>query len=187
MQADWEIEIGGDAPVIDACWAGFVDLRQFPNQAGELAEVQTFPALGDALISLNAEHSPVWTAKCDVWIVDEVDRFEVDAPPEAAAHATACYVDLLPRSDQQWRFPARAIASCKQLCANLHGVPLRCCRADLVIRCALIAPEVSELGVTAYLTACGTSEHAARLQLELALAAFVDAVVCEAPPAQAHS
>ena len=27
MEADWEVEIGGGAPVIDALWPGFVDLR----------------------------------------------------------------------------------------------------------------------------------------------------------------
>jgi hypothetical protein len=30
MEADWEFEVGGDAPVIDALWPGFVDLRLSP-------------------------------------------------------------------------------------------------------------------------------------------------------------
>ncbi len=32
MEADWEFEVGGDAPVIEAHWPGFVDLRQNPEQ-----------------------------------------------------------------------------------------------------------------------------------------------------------
>ena len=27
MEADWEVEVGGGAPVIEAFWPGFVDLR----------------------------------------------------------------------------------------------------------------------------------------------------------------
>jgi len=38
MEADWEFEVGPDtaglaAPVIDACWPGFVDLRHNPERA----------------------------------------------------------------------------------------------------------------------------------------------------------
>ena len=32
MEADWELEIGGDAPVIEAHWTGFVDLRADPSE-----------------------------------------------------------------------------------------------------------------------------------------------------------
>ena len=40
MEADWEIEIGGDAPVIEAHWFGFVDLRIEPSRANELPETR---------------------------------------------------------------------------------------------------------------------------------------------------
>ena len=40
MEADWEMEIGGSAPVIDAFWAGFEDLRRSPERAGALPESQ---------------------------------------------------------------------------------------------------------------------------------------------------
>ena len=39
MEADWEFEVGGEAPVIEASWEGFIDLRnlrltqaQLPSQ-----------------------------------------------------------------------------------------------------------------------------------------------------------
>ena len=36
MEADWEVEIGGGAPVIDACWDGYVDLRFNPRMDSSL-------------------------------------------------------------------------------------------------------------------------------------------------------
>jgi len=33
----------------------------------------------------------------------------------------ACYVDLLPKSDQQWPTPPTIEAACKQLCAALRA------------------------------------------------------------------
>lgn len=177
MEADWEIELGGDAPVIDACWPGFVDLRQFPNRIAELPELSQLPALSATLLRLNDVHSsPVWTSKCDVWPVADFDSIELDATPEAARYAVACYIDLLPRSDQQWTLPEMAVAACETFCARLHSVPLTRCRADFIVRRAFITPDLQDLGITAYLTACGAGERAAFAQLAAALAAFADSV-----------
>jgi hypothetical protein len=114
MEADWEFEVGSDAeglaaPVIEAHWAGFVNLQRHLESARDLPESVLFPALAEALARLNA-------------------------------------------------------------------VPLRCCRADLVIRRAFIPPDLMELGVTAYLTSCGESPAAAAKTLEAALATFTDAL-----------
>ena len=49
MEADWEVEVGGGAPVIDALWAGFVDLRRQPERIEEIAEAGKFPALAPLL------------------------------------------------------------------------------------------------------------------------------------------
>ena len=113
MEADWEVEIGGDAPVIDACWDGFVDLRLDPRtdssplpdtylkRAQGLAESANLPGLSEALVQLNGLHSPAWTSKCDVWpILDtaDIDADELDAPQEDATFAWACYIDLVPHN-----------------------------------------------------------------------------------------
>jgi hypothetical protein len=175
MEADWEFEVGGDAPVIDALWSGFVDLRQHPGRARELQEAAGFPALAAALQELNAPRSPIWTSKCDAWQIagpDLVDPGELDAEPASATHATSCYIDLLPRTEQQWPLPAQAADWCKELCARLRTIPLACCRADLIIRRAFIAPDRNNLGVTAYLTACGASAAEAGRVLDAALTAF---------------
>jgi hypothetical protein len=185
MEADWEFEAGGDAPVIDACWSGLVDLRRAPEQAWNLPETAQFPALAEALARLNVAASPVWTSKCDLWPhleAGEFDPDELDAPPGCSAHAMGCYIDLLPGSGQQWLPPDRAAAWCKRVCVLLRAVPLRCCRADFVIRRAITTlnptdPERVDLGITAYLTSCGASPAEAARTLEAALAAFADALL----------
>ncbi len=179
MEADWEFEIGGDAPVIEGYWPGLVDLRQAPEQARHLSEAAQFPALSDALVKLNAAASPVWTSKCDVWpLIDsaDFDPDELDAPPESAAHGAGCYIDLLPRCDRQWPTPDVAATACKRICELLHAVPLRCCRVDLIIRSAFVTPDVDDLGITAYLTACGASRADAARALRDALDAFAGAL-----------
>jgi hypothetical protein len=179
MEADWEFEVGGDAPVIDACWSGFVDLRLAPERAWGLVEVGEVPALAAALERLNSPGSQVWTSKCDFWPElgrAEFDPDELDAPPGSSAHAVCCYVDILSRDDRRWPLPHLAEAACRHLCDLLATAPLRCCRIDLVIRRATIIPDRMELGVTAYVTACGSTPKQAMDALGTALAAFADAL-----------
>jgi hypothetical protein len=184
MEADWEFEVGPDAaglaaPVIEAHWEGFVDLRSHPERARQLPQAAQFPALGETLARLNAADSLVWTSKCDYWPhleAGEFDPDEMDAPAGSATHAMGCYIDLLPTSGQQWALPAMAEKACKRICGLLHAVPLGCCRVDLVIRRAFITPDGMDLGITAYLTSRGESSAAATTTLEAALAAFTDAL-----------
>lgn len=181
MEADWEVEVGGGAPTIEAHWPGYVDLRRSPEQAWHLPEAARLPALAEALAKLNAAASPVWTSKCDFWPVVEPCEFdpdELDAPPGCCAHASGCYIDILPRGEGHWDLPAKAAAACKDVCGLLRAVPLRCCRVDLIIRGAATdqnladATWLDEFGVTAYLTACGLSPAEAAVTLDAALAAF---------------
>jgi hypothetical protein len=179
MEADCEFEVGGDAPVIDTLWPGFVDLRRTPEQARHLPEAAQLPALAEALAKLNAAASPVWTCKCDFWPrlkADELDAGELDAPPGCIAHAMGCYIDLLPRDGQQWAQPAIAAAVCKRVCSLLHAVPLGYSRIDLIIRRAFITADRMDLGITAYLTSCGSSSAEAERTLAAALMALTDAL-----------
>jgi hypothetical protein len=187
MEADWEVEIGGDAPIIDACWDGFVDLRFDPRvrleayliRAQGLAESANVVGLAEALVQLNGRRSPVWTAKCDVWPVpdgDALDAGELDAPWDEAAHAWACYVDLLPKSDQQWITAEMALRWCKTWCERLQAIPLTHCRVDLIVRRAMITPDLMDHGITAYLTACGPSSESANAALGRTLATFAHTI-----------
>jgi hypothetical protein len=180
LEADWEVEIGGGAPVIEGRWQGFVDLQRFPRRVRQLVEIHELPGLADALKRLNGHSSLVWTSKCDVFGNvgrDEFDRDELDAPPGCDRYATALYIDLLPKSDEPWHTREKAVAACKRICNQLHEVGLRCCRVDMVLRRAHITRYAKELGITAYLTACGISTAQAKAVLSLALDAFADAVV----------
>ena len=195
MEADWEVELGGDAPVIEAYWPGLVDLRMHPEQARMLPEAQQLGGLAETLVRLNANTSPVWTSKCDVWEVDEFDPDELDAPLDSATHAIACYIDILPKSYEQKESHASMVAACKGLCVRLHAVAMRCCRADLIIRRAIMTKMGravmidggEDLVVTAYVTACGSSIGEARAVLRSALDAFADAVSSVGQPADAAS
>jgi hypothetical protein len=177
MEADWEFEIGGDAPVIEARWQGFVDLRADPSRAGGLAEASQLPGLADVLTRLNSTESPVWTCKTDVFVPDQIDPDELDASRVEGSHKIACYVDVLARDDRQWDIPLKAERACRELCARLRDIPLRRCRVDMIIRRAHNRPDENDLGVTAYLTACGETESDAKSRLADCLSLFSQAIV----------
>lgn len=176
MEADWEIELGTSAPVIDASWAGLVDLRASPERVHEITETHLLPGLADALVRLNARTSTVWTAKCDVWRVEEaIDPFELDAEPDETTVAMACYIDLLPRSDRKWHLPVLAAAACRAIAERLRAIDQRACRVDLIVRLAQVAADSQALGITAYATACAVDERSAQVRLAAAVAALTDA------------
>jgi hypothetical protein len=181
MEADWEFEIGPDAPIIDAHWEGLLDLAAHPEHAINLSEVADFPQLAEALVRLNGPQVWVRTSKCDVWPVDldeeSLDADELDAQPGMAEAAWACYIDLTARDPQRWKNSAAIEQDCVALCTQLRLVSLRCCRADLVIRQAVFTGGEEALGVTAYVTACGPSQEAAKKVLGQALRAFADSAL----------
>ena len=178
MEADWEVEIGPGSPVIDANWTGYVDLRQAPVAARQLPEVGLLPGLDEALIHLNGARSPVWTAKCDVWqlTADEFDADEMDASIENALCGWGFYTDLLPATSLQWVSPATAISWCRSACDLLRQIPVSGCRADMIVRQALVTHTSLEIGVTAYLTSCGPTFQDANQVLQAGLNYFVDAL-----------
>lgn len=107
METDWEVEIGGGAPVIEAHWEGFVDLRAYPERVWELAEAKDYPPIADFLLRSNSDQSPLWSSKCDVW------------QPELGG--LACYVDLLPRDGGVFADWKHAETFCRDLLAKLRA------------------------------------------------------------------
>jgi hypothetical protein len=156
MEADWEIEIGGGAPVIEALWTGFIDLRQNPERIGEIAEAAAFPALARLLTALNGAGSPLWTAKCDLWQPDN----EEGCP---SGSSLACYIDLLPREGMVFADWKQAECFCRECIARLDQRPPIASPSvpqhknsfklslDLIVRQA-VAGNVEGFGVTAYLS-----------------------------------
>lgn len=164
MDADWEVEIGGGAPVIEALWtgpddsAGFIDLRESPERVSLIEEAVRFSPLADLLLSLNGAQSPVWTSKCDVW--------------EPEAGSMALYIDMLPRAGLVFSEWQQAETFCRELVERLKAVERSDaeCSVELVIRQA-IAGEREGFGITAYLSA------QSREGLALAMADFAAALV----------
>jgi hypothetical protein len=174
IDADWDVEIGGGAPVMEALWSGpdgavgFVDLRGHSEEIGKIAEAAAFAPLADLLLALNSAESPVWTAKCDVW--------------EPEAGAKALYIDMLPWMGTvfaEWR---QAEGFCRELVARLEAADERGAdgSVELVIRQA-IAGEKEGFGVTAYLSAKSAAE------LVATMADFADAVAGWGAPTKADS
>jgi hypothetical protein len=181
MEADWEVEIGGGAPVIEFDWPGFIDLRTHPDRIVEIGEAADFPPLGALLLALNApERSPLWTSKCDLW------------EPEPAT--IACYIDLLPLEGKVFAKWQQAEIFCRKYVARLELISLPECSPDrnsessqdrsivLVIRQA-VAGSTEGFGITAYLSAKGREQADAAAALVGVMTAFSGALPAAAPPA----
>jgi hypothetical protein len=188
VEADWEVEIGGDAPVIDAHWSGFVDLRASPERMVEIAEVRALPPLANLLLALNSKRSLVRTSKCDVW--------------EPGPGARACYVDLLPVRGGLFAEWERAEAFCRVLVKRIApraalsaimqpaGHPILPAGSEseagatilLVVRRA-ITGQSEGFGVTAYFSAEAQCSPTAVEAIARAMVAFSNALV----PAASHA
>jgi hypothetical protein len=111
MLAEWSAECAADDPVLVVPWTSasdpaaascsprFVDLRDNPYDLDQIPEAEQHPALLQALRSLNATRSPVFTAKCDAWVTDEQElqtmRLNLDVAAADSTHGFASYLDLV--------------------------------------------------------------------------------------------
>lgn len=103
MLVEWSAECGADDPVLVVPWsdpagsARFIDLRENPYDLDHIPEAELHPPLMQALRALNANRSPVFTAKCDAWIMDAEElgamQFELNLPD--APHGFSSYIDLI--------------------------------------------------------------------------------------------
>lgn len=79
MRGEITLELDQDDVCLEIPWQSddnpslcYVDLQQNPRACHLLPEVQAFPPLGRILEFLNHPHSPWRTAKCDVWVTDDL-------------------------------------------------------------------------------------------------------------------
>lgn len=187
MECDWEVDIAPDAPVIDAAWDGYIDLRDMPSRIVQIGEIVQLPALRDVLIDLNSHASPVWTAKCDVWVPESFDPDELDASPEAASSGLASYIDLIPVDSQSALALEAVVDWCKRLCADLKTRSLCRCRVDAVIRRTYLTSDLEGLGVTIYVSACGPSPEEASKAMSCALETLAGSVMIAGASSQQSS
>ena len=104
MDADWSVELGHEDPSLEFPWASpdgtqrFVDLSRHLEAIREIPEAAQYPALGRFLLELNSKFSPWLTAKCDVWIDNELG----EAEDIYNAKLRVCsYIDLVRRNESE--------------------------------------------------------------------------------------
>ena len=105
MLAEWSVECSAEDPVLVIPWkdpagtAAFVDLRTNPYDFDAIPEAEQHPPLMQALRALNAPRSPVFTAKCDAWMLagEELEhlQLDLDMPAAEAPAGFASYIDLV--------------------------------------------------------------------------------------------
>lgn len=188
MLSEWSAECSADDPVLVVPWSDpsdltgnrrFIDLRENPYDLDHLVEAEQYPPLMHALRALNAARSPVFTAKCDAWPLDEDEleslRHTLDVPADDAPAGFGSYIDVL------WR--ERSIfASFHQQEQTLHRLTRHAslldhpfAMLDCVIRLALVDLTGPQEGfvVSLYVKALGHDTQSA----EEHWAAALDAVV----------
>lgn len=177
MEADWSVEIGGGAPVIDAAWEGLVDIRNFPERVNTLQEIAGLPSLKEGLLYLNAPGSRVWTSKCDFWEMDgeELDPRELGAEARFCHAGLACYIDVLSRQELDMATFERVEQWARGAVKELQEIPSPNCRIDLVVREA-VTQETSGFGLTVYVIGCGAIPSQAKESLGKALEISIPAL-----------
>ncbi len=189
MLFDWSAECAADDPVLVVPWSsppgassasGFVDLREDPYAAEDIPEAERHPPLLHALRALNAPRSPLFTAKCDAWVIGDPDqlealRLDLDLTAEDARTGFASYIDLLWRdrtifaSFHQHEHLAHRLA--RRSASLDHASAL----LDCVIRPALLdlAGPQEGFALTLYVKAIGPDEPIANLHWGAALESAV--------------
>jgi len=182
MDVDWEVEIGGDAPIIEVQWPGLLDLRTHPERVVEISETRLFQPLRELLLAFNSAGSPVWTSKCDVW--------------EPSPESLACYIDMIPREEHlcaDWkalemfcRKLVEGIASAAQhqpvqeigrsRAGVVAGGGKEETSINLVIRRASIGCEVG-FAITAYFSAEASPAEDAKSAMQAAMVTFSGALL----------
>src|ERR1700712_3969481 len=112
MLSEWSAECSADDPVVVVPWSDssdstgnrrFIDLRENPYDLDHLPEAERYPPLMHALRALNAARSPVFTAKCDAWVLGEEEleqlriNLDFDLNPDDAPCGFGSYIDILLR------------------------------------------------------------------------------------------
>lgn len=185
MLAEWSVECSAEDPVLVVPWkdpatsAAFVDLRANPYDFDAIVEAELHPPLMQALRALNAARSPVFTAKCDAWMLDveelESLQMNLDLPPAEAPAGFASYIDLV--CHERSRFTSfhrheQMLLRLVRLAATLDrpGAALDC-----VLRPALVDLDGAQEGfaISLYVKAIGANQQAAVEEWGSALDAVV--------------
>lgn len=148
MLMEWSTATAPDDPVLVVPWHApdgsvqWVDLREDDFALDEVREADEYPALLAALRALNSSRSPVFTAKCDVWAMENEElvatRDDLLLEPEQAEAGLACYIDLLWRDRGIFASRHRTEQVLHRLERLIEELPGSLSKAEAVVRPAVV-------------------------------------------------
>lgn len=170
MEADWSAEVGLDLPRIVVPWNGFVDLRQDPQLASSLIEVASCSILAESLLRLNQRHSPVFTSKCDHWLLaeDDIDPLEFNAETKNAERGIACYIDIIAHNPALFTSFQNHEWWVRLATSEIRQTELAQARVEWVIRASDVDAR-NGFAITLYVATSGASQSAAQAVFQSAL------------------
>ncbi|HEX4650489.1 MAG TPA: hypothetical protein VH250_03195 [Granulicella sp.] len=193
MVSDWSVECSAEDPVLVVPWSSngdlaaphFVDLRENPYDLDQISEAEQYPPLMQALRALNVPRSPVFTAKCDAWVLDPEELSELateldihdlgDHPEHSERIGFASYIDLVWRD----RTIFASFHQSEQLLHRLTRLAAPLDHPDAMLDCVLRPALVDFTGpregysITLYIKALGSDLEAAKEAWSSALQAVV--------------
>jgi hypothetical protein len=136
MQADFSVELGGDAPALEIPWRSddprvrYYDLKIHPELVLQIPEAVAYPELGSFLSRINATGFPMATAKCDVWSSSEIASEE----KIFGDRTFVSYVDLIFVNEKDRCSFEKNEEFAKELCRLLGHAPEIAATVELIIR-----------------------------------------------------
>ena len=169
----------------------FVDLRAEPYALAEISETDAYPELARALRALNANRSPLLTAKCDVWVLaspaddDELQALalELALPDDLALHGIGSYIDCLWRDRALFTSAGQQQLMLDRLVRRLERLHHPHCAISCVLRPALLDfnGPLEGFAFTLYLRALDADADSARALWAEALEKVVDVLRSRVP------
>jgi hypothetical protein len=185
MLAEWSVECSAEDPILVVPWkdpdgkAAFVDLRANPYDFDAIVEAEQHPPLMQALRALNAARSPVFTAKCDAWLLEAEElaslQLNLDMPPAEAPAGFASYIDMVCRERSRFTSFHRHEQMLRRLARVATPLQRPGAALDCVLRPALVDLDGPQEGfaISLYVKALGPNQQAAVEEWGSALDAVV--------------
>jgi hypothetical protein len=180
MDADFSVELGNDDPVLEFPWAdplgrlAYVNLKRHPEMLSQISETQQYPELTEFLRSVNSARSSLESAKCDVWVTEEM------VPEEeifGASHKFASYVDVV-FSDEAARLSfASHEQFAKRLVALLRRAPELSSSVEACVRRCFFSGEQQGFYFSLYVNGYGNDEIEARKSWAIGMTLVANAIV----------
>lgn len=172
MQADWAVELGGDAPVLTVPWRSeeehgprYFDLKRRPELLLEVVETATNRDLAEFLSAVNTPAGMLESAKCDTWTSREITAEEeiFGAPEKFGSYVDLFFSDSAQRGD----FSLHE-SFAREMCRLLKRAPEMAASVEFVVR-KLFHEESEGYYFTAYVHGYGEDAEQSRGRWSIAL------------------